>query len=44
MCNLPNFATQDFSEMSKKRKETKRKTKKEMINLVLAETVLTLEH
>jgi len=43
MCSLPNFTTQDFSEMSKKRKEAKRKAKTETINLVLAETALTLE-
>jgi len=43
MCILPNFTTQDFSEMSKKRKEAKIKAKTETVNLVLAETVLTLE-
>jgi hypothetical protein len=43
MCILPNFTTQDFSEMSEKRKERRRKAKTETIKLVLPETALLLE-
>jgi hypothetical protein len=43
MCILPNFTTQDFAEMSKKKKERRRKAKTETTKLVLPETALLLE-
>jgi len=43
MCILPKFTTQDFAEMSEKRKERRRKVKTETIKLVLPETALLLE-